>query len=56
MSTQKEGFQFRELRVSFILLILARLKNLTQHFGILRGIFREGIGDERGEVSEVKAA
>jgi hypothetical protein len=34
---------------------LARLKNLTQHFGILGGILKEGVRDGKWEVSAVRA-
>jgi hypothetical protein len=36
-------------------ILLARLKNLTQHFGILGGILKEGVRDGKWEVSAVRA-
>jgi hypothetical protein len=37
-------------------LILARLKNLAQHFGILGGVLKGGVRDGKCEVSAVRAA
>ena len=34
---------------------LASLNNLTQHFGILGGVLKEGVRDGKWEVSAVRA-
>jgi restriction endonuclease S subunit len=46
---------FKEANEDFYALSLARLKNLTQHFGILGGILKEGVRDGKWEVSAVRA-
>jgi hypothetical protein len=47
--------RYKEPAPFFDKLHLVRLKNLTQHFGILGGILKEGVRDEKQGVSAVIA-